>query len=280
MTPGLTIPGQNPWGVPGYRAPVGSGDDVVRREVDGPIGRLTLARPDKLNALSREVLEGLAAAAAWFDEQPGVKVVVVAGEGRAFCAGFDLNDRTWGEIGPPEQSAAVGRAMAEGIGAMRALTIAAVQGHCVGGGVVLAAACDLRVAGDDARFRIPEVDLGIPLFWTGIPLLTREVGPALAKELVLTGRAFDAQEAHAIRFVNRVVPTAELATAVGALAAELAGKSGHVLRVTKAQVDAASPRVDGSDEGEAGDLRALAAAQADPESRELGARYRPVRRGP
>ena len=176
---------------------------MVRREVDGAIGRLTLARPDKLNALSRAVLEGLAEAARVVRRAGGVKVVVVAGEGRAFSAGFDLNDRTWAELGPPERSAGVGRAMAEAIGGMRALTIASVQGHCVGGGVVLAAACDLRVAGDDARFRIPEVDLGIPLFWTGIPLLTRELGPALTKELVLTGRTFDADEAKAIRFVNR-----------------------------------------------------------------------------
>ncbi len=167
--------------------------------------------------------------------------MVVAGEGRAFSAGFDLNDRSWSELGPPEASAGVGRAMAESIGGMRALTIAAVQGHCIGGGVVLAAACDLRVAGDDARFKIPEVDMGIPLFWTGIPLLTRELGPALTKELVLTGRTFDADEAHGMRFVNRVVPTARLRDAVDALAAELAAKAGHVLRVTKGQVDAAAP---------------------------------------
>ena len=69
---------------------------------------------------------------------------------------------------------------------MRALTIARIQGWCVGGGLVLAAACDLRLAADTARFSIPEVDLGIPLAWGGIPRLVREIGPALTKELVLT----------------------------------------------------------------------------------------------
>ena len=157
----------------------------------------------------------------------------------------------------------MGRAMAESIGGMRALTIAAVQGHCIGGGVVLAAACDLRVAGDDARFKIPEVDMGIPLFWTGIPLLTRELGPALTKELVLTGRTFDAAEAHgrcgsSTGWSRR--PGS--ATAVDALAAELGAKAGHVLRVTKGQVDAAAPRLDQHDEGAAGDLRALAGRPA------------------
>jgi enoyl-CoA hydratase/carnithine racemase len=195
---------------------------VVTRRVDGRIGRLTLARPDKLNALSQAVLEQLTDAAAWFDGQPEVTVVVVAGEGRAFSAGFDLADPTWAELGPPEQSAAVGRAMTEAVGAMKAVTIAAIQGHCIGGGVVLASACDLRLAADDATFRIPEIDLGVPLYWTGVPRLARELGPALTKELILTGRAFGAEEARAIRFVNRVVPAADLADATEALGADKA----------------------------------------------------------
>ncbi len=248
-------------------------DGPVRYELDGRIGRLTLARPEKLNALSRAVLEGLAEAAAWFDERDDVPVVVVAGEGRAFSAGFDLADRTWGELGPTG-SAEVGRAMADAIGGMTALTIAAIQGHCVGGGVVLAAACDLRVAADDARFRIPEVDLGIPLFWSGVPRLVRELGPAVTKELVLTGRAFAAAEAQALRFVNRVVPAAELAAAVEALAGELAAKPALVLRTTKAQVDEAAPPVpDGELSGLAAEVRGYAAALADPEARQAASDY-------
>jgi enoyl-CoA hydratase/carnithine racemase len=72
--------------------------------------------------------------------------------------------------------------MADALEAMRALSIAAIHGWCVGGGLVLAAACDLRIAAEDARFSIPEVDLGIPLAWGGIPRLVREIGPALTKE--------------------------------------------------------------------------------------------------
>jgi enoyl-CoA hydratase/carnithine racemase len=250
---------------------MGDGDEVLRREVDGAIGRLTLARPAKANALDRRVLEGLAEAAAWFDAQPEVKVVVVAGEGRAFSGGFDLNDRTWDELGPPERQTAVGRRAMEALRAMRAVTVAAVQGHCVGGGVVLAAACDLRVVADDARFRIAEVDLGVPLYWTGIPLLVRELGPAVTKELVMTGRVFDAAEAQAIRFANRVVPAAELGAAVHELAAALASKSALVLRTTKQQVDHGDGTVDD-------DIAGMAAAFADPESRELARQYRPVKR--
>jgi len=241
--------------------------------VDGRLGRITLRRPERRNALSRAVLEELAAAAAWFDERPDVRVVVVSGDGPSFCAGFDLGDPRWAELGPPERSAAVGRAMAEAVGSMQAITVASVHGWCVGGGVVLASACDLRVAAEDARFRIPEVDLGMPLYWTGIPRLVRELGPALTKELVLTGRPFDAAEAKAIRFVNRVVPESELSPTVEALATELAAKPGIVLRTTKAQVEEAAPSLPAAVADVAADTAGYVAAAADPEARAVAAAY-------
>jgi enoyl-CoA hydratase/carnithine racemase len=251
-----------------------TGTSGLEWSADGAIGRITLARPEKLNALNRAVLEGLAEAAVWFDARPEVKVVIIAGEGRSFSAGMDLADRSWAELGPPEMSAAVGRAMAEAISGMAAVTICAVQGHCVGGGVVLAAACDLRIAADDARFRIPEIDLGVPLYWLGIPLLTRELGPALTKELVLTGRPFDAAEAKAIRFVNHVVPLAALASKVHELAAVIAAKSALVVHTTKRQVDEAAVPVPSTVGDVDVDLRDFARSLADPESREVASRYR------
>lgn len=245
----------------------------LRLSVDGQVGRIVLARPEKLNALNRALLEELAGAAAWFDEQTTVKVVVISGAGRSFSAGFDLADPSWGELGPPQRSAVVGRAMAEAIGNMGALTIASIHGHCVGGAVVLASACDLRVVAASATFRIPEVDLGIPLFWTGVPRLTRELGPALTKELILTGRSFDATEAREIRFANRVVADDDLEHQTIELASELAAKSALVLRMTKRQVEAAAPSVSSTDEGAERDVADLAAAFADPESREVAAAY-------
>ena len=161
--------------------------------VDGPIGRLWLNRPQRLNALSLETLTELAAAARWFDEQEAVRVVVVGGHGRAFSAGADLDGFPVAADARVRQAADAGRLMAEALEAMRAVTVAAIQGWCVGGGLVLAAACDLRVATDTARFSIPEIDLGIPLAWGGIPRLVREIGPALTKELVITCREFYAR---------------------------------------------------------------------------------------
>ena len=137
---------------------------------------------------------------------------------------------------------------------------------------MLAAACDLRLAADDTRFSIPEVDLGIPLAWGGIPRLVRELGPAITKELVLTCRPFTADEAAALRFVNRVVPAADLIAAAQTLADELAGKPEFALRTTKQQVNAVTEEIAGTRRN-ANDADTLAAALADPESRETSRRY-------
>jgi enoyl-CoA hydratase/carnithine racemase len=243
--------------------------EFVAVDLTPPVGALTLARPDKLNALSPALLRELAAAARAFDERDDIAVVVVRGEGRAFSAGFDLAyvaDRD-------SDSPALGRAMSDAIASMRALTIAAVPGHCVGGGVVLAAACDLRVAADDAVFSIPEVDLGIPLTWGGIPLLVRAIGAAATLDLVLTCRQFDANEAARLRFVQRVVPAAQLRAMVEDFAHQLARKPSLVVRQTKAQVAAAAV-------GEAVDEAALmAAALSDAEARDAARRYLDARRG-
>jgi len=161
---------------------------------------------------------------------------------------------------------------------MRAITVGSIRGHCIGGGVVLASACDLRLASTTAAFRIPEVDLGVPLFWTGVPRLVRELGPALTKELVMTGRSFDAGEAHAVRFVNRVVPDDDLDSETDALAAELAAKPARVLQTTKTQVEEAAPSVPTSDTGTEADAAALAEAFADPECLNAAATYAGRRR--
>ncbi|MBV9664354.1 MAG: enoyl-CoA hydratase/isomerase family protein [Actinobacteria bacterium] len=208
---------------------------------DGARGSITLNRPDKLNPLSTTTLQELAAAANWFDERPEVKVVVVSGNGRAFSAGADLGGFAGGggEASVLETRGNVewGRRMADAIEGMTAVTVARIHGHCVGGAVVLASACDLRVAADSTRFSIPEVDLGIPLTWGGIPRLIRELGPAMTKELVMTCRPFDAIEAKEIGFVNRVVPAERLDAEVDELVGQLLSKSAFTLSATKQQTN-------------------------------------------
>ena len=214
--------------------------------VEGPVGTLWLNRPQRLNALSVEVLRELAAAARWFDEQPHLRVVVVGGRGRAFSAGADLDGFPAVSDAGVRQAADLGRQMAEGLEDMRAVTIARIQGWCVGGGLVLAAACDLRVAADTARFSIPEIDLGIPLAWGGIPRLVREIGPALTKELVITCREFSPREAQAAGFLNRVVGETELDAEVNALAAEVAARPAMPVAATKRHVNAVTSQMVGT----------------------------------
>lgn len=220
--------------------------ETLLAEVDGAVGRLTLNRPQKLNPLSFQALSEIAAAARWFDDQPAVKVVIVSGAGRAFSAGADLASFTGPQAVSIREAADCGRRMADALEAMRPVAVAAIQGWCVGGGVVLAAACDLRIAAEDARFSIPEVDLGLPLAWGGIPRLVREIGPARTKELVLTCRPFDAAEAMAAGFVNRVVPAGSLAASAAELAGSLAAKASHALFSTVQHVDAVTDQMVGT----------------------------------
>lgn len=247
--------------------------ETLQVGVDGPVGRITLNRPDRLNALSRLTLQELARAARWFDEQRSVKVVVVSGNGRSFSAGFDLNDFSKPDVNFSNRDVAdIGRLMAEAVTDMNALTIAAIHGHCVGGGLVLAASCDLRVAADTAVFSIPEVDLGIPLAWGGIPRLVREIGPAATKELVLTCRRFGPDEAKALGFLNTVTAEADLSSTVEQLAQSLAAKPGYALRTTKQQVNAVTEEMAGTRRN-AADADALVFATHDPESRAASAAY-------
>lgn len=245
--------------------------------VNGDVGVLALNRPGKLNPLSTAAMEEIIAAARWFDAQSEVKVVIVRGNGRVFSSGADttafgtatgslMNQRS------PRDDADTGRRMADAVEAMQAVTVARIQGWCVGGGLVLAAACDLRVAAADTTFSIPEVDLGIPLAWGGIPRLIREIGPALTKELVMTCRPFGADEALRAGFLNRVVPTDRLDAEVDQLVAQLASKATYALLATKRHVNAVTAQMVGIDRAWA-DADALVAGLRDPEGREKQAAY-------
>lgn len=235
--------------------------ETIELDIDGPVARLELARPDSLNALSDQMLVELEQAALAMDNEPAVKVVVIGGQGSSFCAGADtggfkgaatrrMRDQGWRTARALEQMAPV--------------AVARIHGWCVGGGVVLASACDLRVAAADARFAIPEVDLGIPLAWGGIPRLVREIGPALTRELVMTCRPFGADEARAAGFVNTVVDPEGLDDAVEELVASLCSKATFALLATKAHVNAVTEAMVGTGRSW-GDAESLWAGFMDPE---------------
>lgn len=246
--------------------------ETLELSYDGAIGRLWLNRPDRLNALSTTLLEEVAAAARWFDSQHEVRVVVVGGRGRAFSGGADLEGFPGLDDPALRDAADAGRRMADALEDMRALTIARIHGWCVGGGVVLAAACDLRVAADSARFSIPEIDLGIPLAWGGIERLVREIGPARTKELVISCREFGPIEAQQAGFINRVVDEASLDVTVDELASSVAAKPRIPVAATKRHTNAVTAQMVGADRAWS-DADSLIAALMDPECNAARARY-------
>jgi len=241
---------------------------------DGRRATLTLNRPESLNALSNLLMAEVIDAATWFDHQPDLRVVVVRGEGRAFSAGFDLT--VFGDEGPSPAGGRVptdtGRLMADALERTSPVLVASLHGHVVGGGLVIAAACDLRVASDDVAFSIPEIELGIPLAWGGIPRLVREIGPTLTKELVMTCRPFGADEALAAGFLNRVVAAADLDAAVDELAESVAARPRNAVMATKRHVNAVTDQMVGTGRSWS-DADGLTAALRDPEGKASRAAY-------
>lgn len=233
------------------------------------VARLELDRPDKLNALSPALLQELIAACDRLARDEGIRVVVLRGRGRSFSAGADLPAFEADFDAGDEAAADLGRRASEALWRLPQITIAAIHGHCVGGAVVLAACCDLRVATDTSRFSIPELDAGIPLAWGGVGHLYRLIGETRTVDLVLSCRPFDAAEAHRAGFLTQVVPETDLDATVDELAGATARKAGRVLRLFKQQLTAL--RDGGFDAAK--DAAALLEARRDPEARALGAAY-------
>jgi len=191
-------------------------DPAVRIERNGPVWTVLLSRPERRNAVDGPTAAALSAAFREFDADPAAAVAVLHGEGGVFCAGADLK-----AIGGPEgnQVAPVG----EGDGPMGPTrVIAAVSGHAVAGGLELALWCDLRVADQDAVFGVFCRRWGVPLIDGGTVRLPRLIGEGRALDLILTGRAVDAEEALQMGLVNRVVPPGASRAAAESIAAELA----------------------------------------------------------
>lgn len=199
----------------------------------GRLARLTLSRPRRRNALTSGMLAGLVEAAETIAAE-GCDLVVLGGDGVDFSVGFDLEEIAAGYT----RAAGLGVEAAEAIRGLEAVTVARLSGWVVGGGVVLAGACDLRVGDDTTCFRIPEVTMGIPLGWGAVPLLVSELGPSLTRDLVMTGRDMHADEAARHGFLHRVGSDRDGET--DALVERLLGMPSAALRSTKRQVAAAA----------------------------------------
>ncbi|MDP2480988.1 MAG: enoyl-CoA hydratase [Candidatus Palauibacterales bacterium] len=224
-------------------AGVGSGPDAapgaehILVEVDGPIGRVTLNRPDKLNAFVGDMRDRIGEVLERLGGDEAVRVVVVTGAGRAFCAGADVRYMTdMVEEERFEEARALveaGRRVTMAITRMPKPVIAALNGPAAGGGANLALACDLRIASERASIGQTFNRIGLHPDWGGTWFLPRLVGPARAAELFFLADMVDAAEAERIGLVNRVVPHERLEAEVEELAERLAAKPALPIRLAK-----------------------------------------------
>jgi enoyl-CoA hydratase/carnithine racemase len=207
--------------------------DVVLYELRGPAAWLTLNRPDKLNALNREIVSCLHDALDRAESNDGVKVVVLTGAGRAFSAGFDISPENESDIEGAEgwrEELSRDVELTMRLWRLPKPTIAAVRGWCLGGACEIAMACDLIVAAEDARLGEPEIRFGSGPVTLLMPFV---LGQKRTNELLFTGEAIDAQTAERLGLVNRVVPGDELDDSVTALVRAIAPTPLPVLRLTK-----------------------------------------------
>ena len=234
---------------------------IVELDTQDGVAWLRLNRPDALNALNRRLTAALEETLERVAALDDARVLVVAGRGRAFCAGNDIKEL---EAVTPDEAEALARrhaAIMARFATLPQVTIAAVDGFALGGGLMLAIAQDLRVASDRARFGLPEVTLGFPPAY-GITRLLDVVAGGHARDLLLTGRTIHATEALRIGLVNRVVAPPTLEASVATLAAEIARSPRDGLEATKKIVAAICAGGSGREaEGYAAALRTSPAAR-------------------
>jgi enoyl-CoA hydratase len=205
--------------------------DVTR---DGAIATVTVNAPQRLNALSTDLLEELAAAFREIGEDDGVRAVIFTGAGdRAFIAGANIKEMATKSRDDALAFARLGHAVASAIESLPQPVIAAINGFALGGGCELALACDIRHCAQNAVFAQPEVQLGIPPGWGGTQRLVRAVGPGYAAEMIYTGKRVDAQEALRIGLVNAVHEPAALMDEARELATTIAQAGPQAVRASK-----------------------------------------------
>jgi enoyl-CoA hydratase/carnithine racemase len=216
-------------------------ESSARVEVRDGTLRLTFQRPEKLNAIDREMEDALRSCAGELESRDDVRVLLIRATGRYFSAGFDVSGRVANMT--KLEGSAYRRAYREMHDLFDALersekpSVVALQGPCLGGALELALSCDFRIAADAASFRFPELELGVVPGSGGISRLVRLVGPGWARWLALGGQPLTAREALAIGLVHEVVPDGELEERVDLLVGHLASLPRDAVGLAKLAID-------------------------------------------
>ncbi len=216
------------------------GTPKILARIEEGIGWLTFNQPEKRNAISLTMWEAVAAAAERFGTDPEVRVVVMHGAGgKAFASGADISefDKVRDSAEAEARYSAVSSTARKRLEALGKPLIAMIQGFCIGGGMATAMVADIRISAEDGRFGIPAARLGVAYAYHSLRRLVWLVGPAMAKEIMFTGRQLDAAEALRVGLVNRVVPAAELEAVTTDLARGIARNAPLSIRASKEGID-------------------------------------------
>ncbi len=207
---------------------------LLRYAEDGPVARITLDRPEKRNALSIALSDELIRAIDRVQSSTAVKVLVVQGAGETFCAGDDITEmNAWGDASDVMRRARRYQTMANALEELDKVTVAAVDGFAVGGGLEITMACDFVVATRRARWGMPEVDVGITPGWGGTTRMARLIGRRMTKEVNLLAALHPATRAVQLGLWNRVVEDGQLEAEVDALVEVLLSKNHQAVRQLK-----------------------------------------------
>ena len=214
----------------------------LKLSTDGRLARLTLERSERRNAFSAELMREMIAAAAELAARRDLDAVIVSGSGGVFSAGADLKDATRWAGGAPlleqRETSGLGGRMARAWEELPQITIAAIEGYAIGGGLAFSLALDWRVISRHAFVSLPEISLGIPLTWGTLPRLVNLVGPARAKRLAILGERVSAADALAMGLVDELCEPGAAPQAAAELAAKALDKPKHSVLMTKETVNA------------------------------------------
>jgi enoyl-CoA hydratase/carnithine racemase len=244
-----------------------AGGKLLLDEPADAVARLTLSNPEKRNPLDHEVLDALAGALPQLDRGIDVRCVIVTGTGLAFSAGYDIGGISEDSFTEDAEALVAHpfHAAMEAVSAHPYPVVAAINGHCLGGGLELAVRCDLRICAAGAKLGMPPAKLGLIYSHTGLERFIEVIGIARTKELFLTGRNLDAERAEAIGLVNEVVADEQVEAAALELASEIAANAPLSMRGNKHAIEmlARFPRLTPEQEQELVELRRSCFASED-----------------
>ncbi len=214
--------------------------DGVNLTIADGLATITLARPEKLNALDTEMITGLARAVETIDDDRSVRVAILTGEGKAFCAGGDI--KAWGALSPFDMGEGWvrrGHRVFDALARLKVPFVAALNGHVLGGGLELAACADFRIGEEGAKFGLPETGIGMIPGWSGTQRLVTRFGGQVVRRLSLAGEIIVAERALALGILDEVVARGESLAAARAWAARIAERGPVANIVAKQLINAA-----------------------------------------